>query len=370
MATTGGSAKKVGLFANPREDWLALRTEEMIDPGRAIIDAHHHLWEHGDRRYLLNDLSADLASGHNVIATVYVECHSMYRASGPEAFRPVGEVEFANGVAAMSATGAYGPAAVCAGIVGHVNLLLADSARPVLEADVAAGNGRFRGIRHVSAWDADKDIAGVLAKGRAGLLLDTDFRKGFACLAPLGLTFDAFLFQPQIDELTDLARAFPDTGIVLDHCGGPVTIGRFAGRREEAFQAWRVSIRELGKCPQYGGEAGRTRGPSAGDRVRGPADATDVRGSSGGMAPLHRNLHRGVRRRALHVREQLSAGQGAVQLPGDLQCVQTHHRRLQRCREDRHFLGDGGGLLPAPTGALGLPRHPPSPRRRRRVRCP
>ena len=134
MATTGGSAKKVGLFANPREDWLALHTEEIIDPGRAIIDAHHHLWERGDRRYLLNDLSADIASGHNVVATVYVECHSMYRASGPEAFRPVGEVEFANGVAAMSATGAYGPAALCAGIVGHVNLLLADSARPVLEA--------------------------------------------------------------------------------------------------------------------------------------------------------------------------------------------------------------------------------------------
>ena len=274
MATTGGSAKKVGLFANPREDWLALHTEEIIDPGRAIIDAHHHLWERGDRRYLLNDLSADIASGHNVVATVYVECHSMYRASGPEAFRPVGEVEFANGVAAMSATGAYGPAALCAGIVGHVNLLLADSARPVLEAEVAAGNGRFRGIRHVSAWDADKEIAGVLSKGRAGLLLDTDFRKGFACLAPLGLTFDAFLFQPQIDELTDLARAFPDTGIVLDHCGGPVTIGRFAGRREEAFEAWRVSIRELGKCPnmvvKLGGLAVRLLGTEFEDRPMPP----------------------------------------------------------------------------------------------------
>src|SRR6202011_6374944 len=96
------------------------------------------------------EIRDDIASGHNVIATVYVDCRSMYRARGPEAFRPVGEVEFANGVAAMSASGGYGPAAICAGIVSHVNLLLGDDARPVLEAEISAGNARFRGIRHSS----------------------------------------------------------------------------------------------------------------------------------------------------------------------------------------------------------------------------
>ena len=141
------------------------------------------------------------------------------------------------------------PAAICAGIVSHVNLLLGDGAKPVLEAEIAAGNGRFRGIRHSSAWDAELEVAGMYAKRPKGLLLDPTFRKGFACLAPLGLSFDAWLFHPQIGELTDLARAFPDTRIVLDHCGGPVGIGRFAGKREETFPAWKASIQEIAKCP-------------------------------------------------------------------------------------------------------------------------
>ena len=169
--------------------------------------------------------------------------------SGPEAFRPVGEVEFANGVAAMSASGGYGPAQINAGIVSHVNLLLGDGARPVLEAEIAAGNGRFRGIRHSSAWDAEFEVAGMYAKRPKGLLLDATFRQGFACLAPLNLSFDAWLFHPQIGELIDLARAFPDTEIVLDHCGGPVGLGRFAGRREATFPSWKASIQEIAGCP-------------------------------------------------------------------------------------------------------------------------
>src|SRR5271156_6957649 len=248
VASTLPSAK-TGLYADPRPDWLALREEEVLDPSRRIVDPHHHLWDRGGQRYLLDELTSDIASGHNVIATVYVEARSMYRAKGPEAFRPVGEVEFANGAAAMSASGGYGPAAICAGIVGHVNLLLGEGARAVLEAEIAAGQGRFRGIRHSSAWDADPDVAGMYATRPKGLLLDAAFRKGFGCLAPLGLSFDAWLFQPQIGELTDLARAFPDTRIVLDHCGGLVGIGIYAGRREELFPAWKASIREIAKCP-------------------------------------------------------------------------------------------------------------------------
>src|ERR1700704_3875146 len=248
MAASVAVVSKSGLYADPREDWLALRKKKTIDPQRPIADPHHHLWDRGGQRYLIEEMVADIASGHNIIATVYVEARSMYRAGGPEALRPVGEVEFVNGVAAMSASGGYGPAAICAGIVGHANLLLGEGARAVLEAEIAAGGGRFRGIRHSSAWDADANVAHMYATRPKGLLLDPTFRKGFACLAPLGLSFDAWLFHPQIGELTDLARAFPDTNIVLDHCGGPVGIGGYANRRDEIFAGWKASIQEIAKC--------------------------------------------------------------------------------------------------------------------------
>ena len=239
---------KSGNYADPRQDWLAQYSEDIIDPARRIVDPHHHLWDRDDQHYMIEDMAADIASGHNVIATVYVDCRSMYRAGGPEAFKPVGEVEFANGVAAMAASGGYGKAAICAGIVGHANLLLGEGAKPVLEAEIVAGNGRFRGIRHSSAWDAEANVAGAYATRPKELLLDPAFRKGFACLAPLALSFEAWMFHPQLGDLTDLARAFPDTKIVLNHCGGPVGIGRFAGKREETFQGWKASIQEVAKC--------------------------------------------------------------------------------------------------------------------------
>jgi predicted TIM-barrel fold metal-dependent hydrolase len=275
MTASKAAASKSGLYADPRPDWLALRKEEVLDPQRPIVDPHHHLWDRGGQRYLVEEMVDDIASGHNIIATVYVEARSMYRASGPEALRPVGEVEFANGVAAISASGGYGPAAICAGIVGHANLLLGDGARAVLEAEMIAGNGRFRGIRHSAAWDADADVAGMYATRPKGLLLDPTFRKGFACLAPLGLSFDAWLFHPQIGELADLARAFPDTKIVLDHCGGLLGIGSYANRREEIFASWKASIREIAKCPnvvvKLGGLAMRLLGYDFHERAMPPS---------------------------------------------------------------------------------------------------
>ena len=275
MAASTAAASKSGLYADPREDWLAQYTEEVIDPARPIVDPHHHLWDRGGLRYMIEEMSADIASGHNIIGTVYVDCRSMYRANGPEAFRPVGEVEFANGVAAMSASGGYGPALICAGIVSHANLLLGDGARPVLEAEIVAGQGRFRGIRHSSAWDAEAEVANMYATRPKGLLLDAAFRNGFACLAPLGLSFDAWLFHPQLDEFVDLARAFPDTRIVLDHCGGPVGLGRFAGRREETFAVWKASIQHAAKCPnvvvKLGGLAMRLLGFDFHERPKPPS---------------------------------------------------------------------------------------------------
>ena len=266
---------KSGLYADPREDWLAQYTEQVIDPARPIVDPHHHLWDRGGQRYLIEEITADIASGHNIVATVYVEARSMYRANGAEALRPVGEIEFANGAAAMSASGGYGSASICAGIVGHVNLLLGDGARAVLEAEIAAGGGRFRGIRHSSAWDSDPNVAHMYATRPKGLLLDPTFHRGFACLAPLGLSFDAWLFHPQIGELADLARAFPDTRIVLDHCGGPVGLGSYANRRDEIFAGWKASIKDIAKCPnvavKLGGLAMRLLGYDFHERAMPPS---------------------------------------------------------------------------------------------------
>src|SRR2546428_5711002 len=157
----------------------------------------------------------------------------------------------------MAASGGYVKSAICAGIVSHVNLLLGDGAKAVLEAEIVAGNGRFRGIRHSSAWDADPNVAGMYATRPKGLLLDSTFRKGFACLAPLGLSFDAWLFHPQIGELTDLARAFPDTRIVLDHCGGAIRIGSYARRGLGIFPVREASGPGNAQCAKGRGQLSR-----------------------------------------------------------------------------------------------------------------
>jgi predicted TIM-barrel fold metal-dependent hydrolase len=247
MSTTTGSA--TSSYLPVRDDWLARRTEPPLEPGLPIVDPHHHLWDRPTWVYMLPDLLADLAAGHNVIATVFVQARAFHRAGGPEEFRPVGETEFVNGVAAMSASGRYGPAQVCAGIVGHADLSLGARVQDVLEAHLRAGGGRFRGIRHITAWDADTSLLNPAYAPPPGLLGDATFREGLARLAPLGLSFDAWLYHPQIDELTALARASPETRIVLDHVGGPLAIGSYAGKRDAIFPGWAASIRKLAQCP-------------------------------------------------------------------------------------------------------------------------
>ncbi len=247
MSTIGSQANT---HLAVRKDWLARRREDALEPALPIVDPHHHLIDRPESgTYLLPDLLEDIASGHNVVATVYLEWLSMYRAGGPEEMRPVGEIEFANGVAAMSASGGYGRPRVCAGIVGHADLMLGARVAPVLEAMVAAGGGRFRGIRYITASDPDQAQWGAPVVRPQGLLLDGRVREGFAQLAPLGLSFDAWLYHPQLGDVVDLARAFPATPIVLDHVGGPIGLGRYKGRRDEAFADWSARIGELAACP-------------------------------------------------------------------------------------------------------------------------
>jgi L-fuconolactonase len=231
-----------------RERWLSQVTEDVLEPELPICDPHHHLWDHPAHRYLLDELLADTGSGHRVAATVFVECMSMHRASGPAALRPVGETEFVNGVAAMSASGRYGATRVAAGIVGFADLTLGDRVGAVLDAHLAA-SARFRGIRHAAGWDASDEVRDSHTNPPRGLLGDARFRRGFAELAKRGLTFDAWLYHPQLPELTELAKAFPDTTIVLDHFGGPLGIGPYQGRRAEIFQSWKTALRALAGCP-------------------------------------------------------------------------------------------------------------------------
>ncbi|MHA6317211.1 amidohydrolase family protein [Altererythrobacter sp. CAU 1778] len=244
--------------------------EGILEPDLPIIDPHHHLWDltpllaaagGGDEEphdfiaavalspyYTFPELRADCQTGHNVIGTVFMECGAFYRSGADEALKPVGEVEFVNGVAAQSASGIYGDLRACAAIIGHADLTLGDGATRVLEALVAAGNGRFKGIRHTAAWDADPTVLGAPFHAPEGLYRDATFRAGFARLGELGLTFDAWLLEPQLGDVIDLARAFPDQPIVLDHCGTPLNIASYRGKLPERFDIWRESIGEMAKC--------------------------------------------------------------------------------------------------------------------------
>ncbi|MFC1990196.1 amidohydrolase family protein [Chloroflexota bacterium] len=236
------------------QSWLRLTIEDPIDPGIPICDPHHHLWNRPDRRYpdqryFLEEFLQDAAGGHRIVQTVFVECGSMYRRDGPKEMRPVGETEFVQGIAAQSASGQYGMTCVAAGIVGFADLTLGAAVVPVLEAHLAASRDRFRGIRYGTAWDTSPNIVPIRNNPPKGLLLDAKFREGFACLQNYHLSYDSWLYHPQLMELVDLARAFPETPIVVNHIGYPLGIGSYVGKREVVFQDWKHGITALADCP-------------------------------------------------------------------------------------------------------------------------
>jgi L-fuconolactonase len=248
------------------EDWLAQVIEEPIDPDRPICDPHHHLGV--DRSgveptYLLPEILADInGSGHNVVSTVFIETFAMFRAEGPEALKPVGEVEFMNGIAAASASGKYGPTRVCAGIIGYADFRLGKAVAETLDAQIAVGGGgtasgsRFKGIRFGGTWDAHPKVPNHRTQPSEFQFREEKFREGFAELAPRGLTFEAWCFHPQISEFTDLARAFPDQIFILDHFGGPVGVGPYRGKRDEIFAKWQTDIAKLATCPNVNAKLG------------------------------------------------------------------------------------------------------------------
>ena len=235
-------------------DWLALTQEPTLEPELPICDPHHHFWDLRPQRiphqrYLLHELAADINSGHNVRSTVFIEARSMYRAEGPEEMRPVGEVEFVQGLAAASASGLYGPGRAAAAIVGHADLNLGDQVAPVLEALQAASPNRFRGIRHSVTWDPHPEVENTSAHNWAEQLASEDFRTGARVLSRMDLSLEGWLYFPQLPELADFAKALPDLTIILNHIGGLLRVGPYANKDEEVLGAWRSGIAAVAACP-------------------------------------------------------------------------------------------------------------------------
>jgi L-fuconolactonase len=248
-------------MATDREAWRKSVKEEPIEPGLPICDPHHHLWDYPvhlpessiptfarhARRYLIDELLEDTAGGHNIIKTVFIECSSMYNKGSTKEMAPVGETEFVQGIAAQSASGQYGDTRVAAGIVGFADLTLGHAVGPVLEAHISASRDRFRGIRYSSIWHISPEIHS--RSKIPNLLADARFREGFGLLSKYGLSFDSWLYHTQINDLVGLAKAFPDTTIILNHLGGPLGIGPYSGKRDEVFQEWKKGIAALSSCP-------------------------------------------------------------------------------------------------------------------------
>ena len=229
-----------------RFDWLALRLEDAVDPDRVIVDAHHHLWHRGGSTYLAPQLLDDLTGTHNVVMSVFVECKANYDQARSEPMEPVGETVFV-AAEADAADACGGP--TIAGIVGHVDMMLGDAVEEVLATHDAAGGGRFRGIRHATAWDASDEIHNAHSRPFEHMMGTAEFRAGARKLAETGFSFDAWLLHPQLTELAALAAAVPELTIVLNHLGGPLGTGPYRHDRDQARTDWKASMRLVAANP-------------------------------------------------------------------------------------------------------------------------
>lgn len=257
-----------------REAWLARYREAPIEPTVEIVDAHHHLWDRPDWQYGIAEFAADIDGGHRVAGTVFVECRSRYRIDGPDALKPVGETEFAHASASTYDAAHPGGTRYCAAVVAHADLRLGRRVAPVLAAHAAAAHGRLRGIRHSIAWDADPVVCNPELDSSRGMLGNADFRDGVRELAAHGLSYDAWVYHPQLDELFELAVAVPEATIIVNHAGGPLGIGRYAANADATRCDWWGSMDRLADCPnvcvKLGGLGMRISGRDFHHRARPP----------------------------------------------------------------------------------------------------
>ena len=257
-----GRPRSFGRIGKPYQPWLDLQpTEDVLLPDLPIVDPHHHLWDYPGYRYLVPEFAADLSDGHNIVATVYAECVSMYRAAGPERLKPLGEIEFALGQAAQSASGLHGGTKIAHAITGFADLTLGDAVEEVLAAEMEAANGRFRGIRFTTSWDPSPEVIGSPNDDRPHVIGESAVRAGLKTLARMGLTFDVWTFFTQLDEIVAAIDATPELTFVVDHCGGPLGYGPYAHRRAEHYAAWKAALARMAKRPnvvcKVGGLLGR-----------------------------------------------------------------------------------------------------------------
>ncbi len=247
--------RKPGVFGAtqaPDEQWLARAAPEApLEPELPIVDPHVHYWHHkSGYKYFVEEFARDVAaSGHKVEATVFVECNAMYRAHGPEHLKPVGETEFAVGQAAMAASGKYTSCRAAARIVAFADLALGERTREALEAHREAANGRLAGIRQRAKWDPDPVVRGPVCADRPHLYLEPAFIAGVRLLGEMDLSFDASIFHPQLPDVAALARACPETRIVVIHSGSPVGHSAYAGKEAEVHATWLAGMKALAQCP-------------------------------------------------------------------------------------------------------------------------
>lgn len=231
-----------------RPEWLSLHREEALEPDLPIIDAHHHLWERDAGSYRVEDFLADAASGHDIRASVFVECKTNYAQQAEPEMASLGEARFAADEARTAAL--LGSSVRVANVqVGFADLMLGSVVGRVLDGLHEASGNRLRSIRNIAVWHADPDVRASAATPPAGLLRHPSFHEGFSELAARGLAFDAWLIHTQIDDLTTLARKFADTTIILNHIGGPLALGSYRGRRAEVFNDWQGAMATLAECP-------------------------------------------------------------------------------------------------------------------------
>lgn len=262
-------------------------TEAALDPRRPIIDPHLHLWEivaapgetQHPQRFLLHEAMATIAaSGHAITHSVYVECHAMYRAQGPDHLRSLGETEFATGMAAMSASGRYGAPQLCHRIVGNVDLRRGAAIRGTLEAHISVAGERFRGVRMNTAYSAQGLWGHPCDPALGEILRDPAVIDGARVLADMDLSLDVWCMHPQVADIAALADAVPGLTIVLDHVGTPECTGSWASRPQEAFAQWRTAIAELARRPnvviKLGGMGMDLSGPLS--PTPGPASSSEL----------------------------------------------------------------------------------------------
>lgn len=232
-----------------REAWLALRNEPTLEPELPIVDAHHHLWDRQSGRYLAEEFGKDVGSGHRIVSTVYVQCRSMLRQDGPESMKPLGEVEFANGIAAMFESGAYGPTRCCQAIVGGADLTLGEELPAVLEAMLQVSGGRLRGIRNPLAWHESPAVSSSPIRPPHDRMLNPAFQQGVRTLGRYGLSLDAWVYHTQFEQLYELASSAPEVTVVIDHFGGPLGVGPHANARAEVQTQWKCGLERLASLP-------------------------------------------------------------------------------------------------------------------------